>query len=110
MDIAPVTIELYSTEAGRQPFEEWLESLVLNARVRVENRLHRLRLGLIGDSKYLGESLFELRIHTGPGYRIYYGMQGRTIVILLHGGDKSSQFRDIEAARKNWRDYLRRRL
>lgn len=109
MDISPVTVEFYSTEAGRSPFEEWLEALVANARVRVERRLHRLRLGLIGDSKYLGEGLFELRIHTGPGYRLYYGMEGRTIVILLHGGDKSSQFRDIETARKHWRDYLRRR-
>jgi putative addiction module killer protein len=63
-----------------------------------------LRLGNFGDAKRVGE-VFELRIHTGPGYRIYYGREGDAIVILLCGGDKGSQDRDIERAEEYWRDH-----
>ena len=67
----------------------------------------RLRLGHFGDSKRVGE-VFELRIHVGPGYRVYYGREGDAVVILLCGGDKRSQTRDIERAEAYWRDYRSR--
>lgn len=109
MDITPIEVEIYATETGRRPFEEWLEALPKQVRLRVEQRLHRLRLGLIGDSKYLRNGLFELRLHAGPGYRIYYGMIGKKLIILLEAGDKGSQAADILAAKGYWDDYLRRR-
>lgn len=109
MDITPIDVELYKTEAGKCPFEEWLEQLPPSARQKIERRLYRLRLGLIGDSKYLRDGLFELRLHSGPGYRIYYGMAGKKLIILLEAGDKGSQTADIHTARKYWHDYLRRR-
>ena len=71
------------------------------------SRIGRLRLGNFGDSKRVGE-VFELRIHIGPGYRVYYGREGETVVILLCGGDKGSQASDIERAEAYWRDYRSR--
>jgi len=73
------------------------------------NRLQRLRLGNFGDTERIqgvGKGLFELRIHAGPGWRIYYGKEGEEIVILLCGGAKKSQKRDITKAAKYWEDYL----
>ena len=76
------------------------------ARARIRARIGRLRLGNFGDSKRVGE-VFELRIHVGPGYRIYYGREGDAAVVLLCGGAKRSQARDIERADEYWRDYRR---
>lgn len=67
-----------------------------------------MRLGNFGDCKSLGDGVFEMRLHTGPGLRIYFGREERTIVLLLHGGDKSSQDRDIKRAKNYWKDYQRR--
>ncbi len=64
-----------------------------------------VRLGNFGDSKRVGDGIFELRIHTGAGYRIYYGREGDRVVILLCGGDKGTQKRDIQRAEEYWRDY-----
>jgi putative addiction module killer protein len=69
--------------------------------------LARLRLGNFGDARRVGD-IFELRVQFGPGYRIYYGRDGDRIVILLCGGDKGSQARDIERAQGYWREYLGR--
>jgi putative addiction module killer protein len=108
MDISPVKVEYYETEAGRCPFEEWLHALPGPIQARIDHRLTRLCRGLFGDSKYLGEGVYELRFHIGPGYRIYYGIHERTLVLLLEAGDKKNQTRDIEVARYFWREYLRR--
>ena len=70
----------------------------------------RLRLGNFGDSKSVGEGVLELRIDHGPGYRIYFGRDGSDVVILLLGGDKRSQSKDIETARVYWADYKVRRV
>ena len=72
---------------------------------RIRGRLTRLELGNLGDFRSVGEGVNELRIHFGPGYRIYYGEAANTIILLLCGGDKSSQQRDIERAKTYWQDY-----
>jgi len=82
-------------------FESWLAGLRdLEARARITIRIRRLSLGNFGDSKPLGEGVSELRIHHGPGYRIYFVRRGKELVILLCGGDKSDQSRDIARAKK----------
>jgi putative addiction module killer protein len=80
-------------------YVKWLDGLrELPARGRVLARVERLAAGNPGDAEPVGEGVSELRINYGPGYRVYYKQQGRELVILLAGGDKSSQSRDIEAA------------
>jgi putative addiction module killer protein len=100
----------YQTENGTQPFTEWLESIqdkATQARLRV--RLRRLEAGLFGDCEPVGNGVLELREHRAAGYRIYFGRHGRTIVILLTGGTKRTQSRDIEAAKDYWADWKRRK-
>ena len=69
-------------------------------------RLNRIRLGNFGDCKRVGGGVEELRIDFGPGYRIYYGRRGSLLVVLLCGGDKGTQARDILTAQKHWKEYL----
>lgn len=108
MDIVPLTLEYYRTGTGRRPFREWRQSLDTAVRQIVDNRLSRLGRGLLGDSEYLGGGLWELRLDVGPGYRIYAGRLGTTIIILLTGGSKKWQSSDIAAARELWADHLSR--
>lgn len=75
---------------------------------QVRVRLDRVSLGNLGDCLGEGEGVQELRIDYGPGYRVYFGQEGMTIVMLLCGGDKSTQAKDIEIARRYWSDYRRR--
>ena len=88
-------------------FSKWLSGLKdQQARMRIHVRLDRMMFGNFGDAEPIGEGLSEVRIHYGPGYRLYY-MQRDTRVVMLCGGDKSSQHRDIEKAKtiaKKWRD------
>lgn len=106
MEARPFEIELFETKDGQRPFETWLESLDLSAQVVVENRLLRILRGNFGDSKAIGGQIFELRINCGPGYRVYYGRIGKRVVLLLCGGDKSTQTKDISKAKKYWREFL----
>jgi putative addiction module killer protein len=100
-----VEVRIYVSPAGTEPYTDWERRLRdPMARARVRARIGRLRLGHFGDAKRVGE-VFELRIHVGPGYRVYYGREGDALVILLCGGDKGSQERDIERAEAYWRDY-----
>lgn len=93
---------------GLVPFDEWFDSLRdQKMQAAVDVRLARVRAGNFGDSKAAGEGVFELRIALGLGLRIYYGLRGRQIVVLLGGGDKSSQARDIRRAQKWWRQYTK---
>lgn len=108
-EATPIEIETYQTQDGRSPFPEWLRSLrdrVAGARIRA--RLARLRLGNLGDTNTIGGGLHELRIDHGPGYRVYFGRSGHRIVLLLCGGTKKTQSRDIEQARAYWNDYRSR--
>lgn len=80
-------------------FARWLDALSdLQARARVQARIERLAAGNPGDVESVGEGVSELRINYGPGYRVYYRKRGRELIILLAGGDKSTQTRDIKAA------------
>jgi putative addiction module killer protein len=99
----------YVDENGKNIFRAWLRSLkdkVARARIRV--RLNRIRLGNFGDCKGVGRGVYELRIDYGPGYRVYFGRDGSKVVILLCGGSKKSQPKDIVLAREYWADYLGR--
>ncbi len=88
-------IEVRKTEA----FAQWLDGLRdVRARARVQARIERLIAGNLGDNKAVGEGVAELRVDYGPGYRVYYLRRGRELIILLAGGDKSTQARDIQNA------------
>ena len=101
-----IEISLYITSAGVCPFEDWLSSLRdTHTKRKVLTRIARLRLGNYGDWKIVGAGVKELRINWGPGYRIYFGEERKNIIILLIGGNKRSQDRDIKYARKYWHDY-----
>ncbi|MBA4225867.1 MAG: addiction module antitoxin RelB [Hyphomonas sp.] len=89
-------IEVRKTER----FADWLERLRdINARARIAARIRRMELGNFGDAASVGDGVHEMRIHYGPGYRVYFMRQGNEVVILLCGGDKSSQDRDIKSAK-----------
>ena len=101
-------IEILLYRQGRSnPFSEWLASL-RDARAVgvVRSRLNRIRLGNFGDCKSVGGGVEELRIDFGPGYRVYYGREGSLLVVLLCGGSKKSQARDIVTAQRQWKEYL----
>ncbi|MBI4389693.1 MAG: type II toxin-antitoxin system RelE/ParE family toxin [Nitrospinae bacterium] len=84
------------TNPGKSPFVKWLDSLKdVNARAAVVSRLDRLAPGNFGDCKRLLDKLYELRISYGPGYRVYFARKGNKVVIILSGGHKSAQDRDI---------------
>ena len=103
------TINEYTDANGKSPYAQWLRSLRdPRARAKVIMQVDRMELGLFGDSKPIGEGLSELRIHYGPGYRVYYGKEGQQIYLLLCGGDKSTQSKDIEQAKVYWQDHKRR--
>jgi len=109
MEVQPREIRRYITPEGRNPFAEWLSSLRdLSAVVKIEQRLDRVRLGNLGNTKSVGEGVCELKIDFGPGYRVYFGQFGSTIVLLLCGGDKSSQEQDIRKAKEYWKEYEER--
>lgn len=102
-------LRVYSTVEGRVPFQEWLDSIKdEQTEARIEARLNRVRLGNLGDHHSVGQGVSELRMSFGSGYRVYFGQHGSDIVILLCGGDKSSQARDIRDAQTYWKDYKRR--
>ena len=103
------TILTYVKSDGSIPFNNWLESLRdRKARAIVRARINRVRLGNLGDCKSVGEGVRELRINFGAGYRVYFSQLGDKIIVLLLGGDKSSQNKDIKQAKLYWQDYKRR--
>ena len=105
-DIHPREIQIYRFANGRRPFTEWLESIRdARTRRRIRARLTQLEYGNFGDYRSIGGGVFELRLHFGAGYRIYFGQVGNTIVLLLCGGDKSSQMKNIEQAKTYWLAY-----
>ncbi len=108
MDAQPKEIKNYITPEGKVPFEEWLDSLRdRTARAKIKKRLDRVESGNLGNYRAVGEGVCELKIDYGPGYRVYFGQIGTTIILLLCAGDKSTQEKDILIAKEYWRDYER---
>jgi putative addiction module killer protein len=99
------TLLHFTDETGRDLFGQWLNDLAdLRAQTRIAARLIRLQNGNFGDCKPVGEGVWELRIDTGPGYRVYYAIADERVVLLCDGGDKKKQAADISRAQKRWRD------
>lgn len=104
-----IELEQSIDRKGRNPFECWYESLEASTRARVVAALERLSRGSL-TAKGVGLGVMELRLDFGPGYRIYFAKDGATLVILLGGGTKRRQQKDIEAAQQLWREYKQRKL
>jgi putative addiction module killer protein len=105
--VQPKTLTVYQDADGNEPFTNWFNSLRdVQGRQRIGTRLRRLEQGNYGDCQSIGEGISELRMFFGPGYRVYFGEEGDNIVLLLCGGDKSSQTQDIEVAKAYWKEHL----
>jgi len=104
------TINEYTDEFGKRYYAQWLES-IKNPRVqaRIIMQVDKMELGLFGDSQSIGNGLSELRIHYGPGYRIYYGKEDMHMFLILGGGNKSTPSKDIKLAIKHWKDHEKRK-
>jgi putative addiction module killer protein len=106
----PRQIEIYISEDGGKPFAEWIESVRdRGIRNRILRRVDRMEQGNLGDHRGVGEGVLELRLHFGAGYRVYFAEDGETLILLLCGGDKSTQPKDIEQAKAYWSDYKERK-
>ena len=101
-----LTVREYVTADGKNPFRAWLTSLTAAVRARIQARVLRFEMGNLGDHKNVGAGVWEARLMFGPGYRVYFGKDGDSIVVLLIGGDKGSQARDISRAQAFWHDYV----
>ncbi len=103
-----IDVRIYRTKTGKTTFSEWLKQLDKTTQAIIDTRIARVRGGNFGDCKRLtgADGIHELRIDFGPGFRVYFGKDGDTIIILLCGGDKRSQNRDIRKAKEYWQDYL----
>ena len=99
----------YLDEKGRSPFGDWFDRLNAPAAAKIAVALVRMEQGNFANAKSVGAGVEEFRVHFGPGYRLYFGREGDELVILLAGGSKSRQQRDIAAARERWQDYKDRR-
>lgn len=109
MEIQPREIKRYITKDGKIPFAKWFDSLKSRkTQLKITERLRRVSLGNLGDYKAMGEGICELRIDYGSGYRIYFAQEGSQIILLLCGGDKDTQKKDILLAREYWYDYRNR--
>ena len=102
-------IREYLTVEVRSPFGRWFERLNAPAAARITTALARIEQGNLSNVKGVGEGVLEYRIDFGPGYRIYFGRDGQALVILLAGGAKARQQKDIAAAQARWADYQRRK-
>jgi putative addiction module killer protein len=99
----------YIETTGRSPFAEWFDGLTQEAAAKVAVALKRMEQGNLSSAKSVGAGVLEYRIDFGPGYRVYFGYDGKALVILLAGGTKQRQQRDIEAAKSRWADYRKRK-
>jgi putative addiction module killer protein len=99
----------YVTPDGEDIYMEWRSALRDHkARIAIDRRINRIELGNFGDRKFCRDGVWEIRIDVGPGYRVYYAVAGAQIVLLLCGGDKSTQSSDIDKACVYWKDWQRR--
>jgi putative addiction module killer protein len=99
----------YVDESGRRCFAVWFEGLDAPAAARVTIALTRMERGNFSNAKAVGAGVFEYRIDFGPGYRVYFGKDGDRLIILVGGGTKKRQQKDIETAQARWADYKQRK-
>ena len=104
-----IEIREYIDDRGRSPFSRWFNGLDAGAAARVRTSLARMEAGNLSNVRGVGRGVTECRINVGPGYRVYFGRDGDTLIVLLGGGTKARQQRDIERARELWQDYRRRK-
>lgn len=98
---------MYQNRSGQEPYSKWVDGLDQTVRARIYGYVERLARGAAKKNvRSVGDGVFELKIDTGPGYRVYFGEVGKVIILLLLGGDKGSQFRDIRQAKEFWRDHV----
>ena len=102
-------IREYVDDRGRSPFGHWFDDLDAGAAARVRTALARMEAGNLSNVRGVGSGVLEYRINVGPGYRVYFGRDGDTLIVLLGGGTKARQQRDIEDARELWQEYRRRK-
>ncbi len=101
-----IEIEFFEDVKGFCPFEDWVTDLDKQMQQRIDARLERISIsGNLGDHKHINGGVYELRFHFGSGYRIYYGKKDNKIILLLCGGDKKSQKKDIKKAQEYWEFY-----
>ena len=106
MDPIPRQAKNYHNAAGKAPFRAWIAKLDGTVRARINVRIRKIaEFGSYGDCEPVGEGVYELKFDFGPGYRVYFGIDGSEI-ILLGGGDKDTQVGDINKAKTCWEDYL----
>jgi putative addiction module killer protein len=107
MEVIARELVLLETPNGRVPFEEWFDGIKdKTLQSAIHARLARVEDGNFGDHKSVGKGVFELRIPKGPGLRVYYGLYGAKVVVLIGGGDKSTQSEDIFTAQQLFKEYL----
>ena len=104
-----IEVEEYTAVDGTSPFREWFLGLSAKAKEAVLAAVDRMELGNLGDTKSVGAGVLERRIHSGPGYRIYFGRDGDRLILLLGGSTKRRQQRAIRQAQERWQDYKRRK-
>ena len=104
-----MTVREFLDRQGSSPFARWFGDLDAKAAAKVTTALIRLEQGNLSNAKSVGAGVLEYRIDFGPGYRVYFGRDGDTLVILLGGGSKKRQNRDIATAQYRWRDYKQRK-
>ncbi len=110
METRPKRVEIYETDSGECPYENWFDRLKdRRAQAKIKVRISRVEEGNMGDCKPVGAGVVELIVPCGPGYRIYVGQMGASLVVLLCAGDKSTQLADIAQAKEYWADYLQTR-
>lgn len=102
-------IKVYLTETGKSPFDNWFSKLDARAAAKVTTAMVKLEAGKTSNVKSLGSGVNEYCINSGPGYRVYFGFDGKTLVILLAGGTKRRQQDDINAAKERWKQYKQRK-
>ena len=99
-------IKIYETSTGKRPFDAWLQGLKdQKTQVAVDMRIERIKLGNFGLCKSLGDSVYELKIDFGSGYRVYFGKIGLRVILLLCAGNKQSQQKDIVKSKKYFQDF-----
>lgn len=105
-------IKYFEEDGGEKPVEIWLQSLLPNRKVeysKIVKQIRRAGLGNFGDHRFLEGSMGELKVDYGPGYRVYIGIDGKEVILLLHGGTKKGQQQDIATAKERWERYLQKK-